>query len=729
VATPGRWTLIGPTLIKDGGPGSIGRIHFIAPHPTTPATLYVGSPSCGIWKTTDGGASWASVGDSLPSLVLAALAVDPVTPTRVYAVLAGGGIYRSDDAAASWTKISGDLGTPQGAGVLLIDPSTPSRLFVTAASNGVFRSIDSGVTWKRVKTGPVTDLVMDPSHPSVLYAGLQADGVYKTRTGGEGGDPDWIKLTGLPASGFARVTLGLCAQTPTTIYAGLSGSPFRLFRATDGATFSLRFTAASSIYNPWLGVDPADPAIVYVLSANFQRSTDGGATVVVTNGDLHECQKIAIDPVTPGVIYVGRDNGLFRSSDRGLTFAKIGSGIANVEFYDGALAATDPKVRIGGTQDNGTIKTDSASTIWTRFQGGDGGTVAIDPTNAQILYAMGQYASSITRSTNGGASTSGFAAGLPTGTVCFNLHFMVHPRTPEILLASCTSLWRITSPDGTWTAIFTPPAGGVVRSAVDPSVDLYYAGTGNGRLHAGPGGASFQQVFAHPGNAGFTDLQVDPDSFPVVYATFGGGGTGRVFRLTRSGAVPTTMAANDITSNLPAGLAANTIAVDRMHSFTVYVGTNQGVYRGASANQGTTWNWSFYNDGMPLAIVNSLDVHPTTGVMVAATYGRSAYAVDTDFPIGSLLNARGRITFLRVHDVGTGFGPASDFIDGEAVVMLDTLPGRGFGFQLRADNKEFEAHGMLDILRDAFERDGQVSIDYFRTGLRNGRIVRVEDLK
>lgn len=728
MATPGHWTLIGPTRINDGGLGSIGRIHAIAIHPTTPTTLYVGGPRSGIWKTTDAGATWTSVGDSLPSLGLSALTVDPVTPSRVYAVLVGVGIFRSDDAAATWTKISNDLGSPSGAGLLIVDPKTPSRLFVTAAANGVFRSDDSGVTWTRVKSGTVNDLIMDPTNPATLYAGMQGDGVYKTTVGGAGGDSAWTKLPGLPSSGFARVTLALCRAVPGTVYAGLSGSPFRLFRTTDGTTFSLRFTAAASIYNPWLGVDPADPAIVYILSANFQRSTDGGATVAVTSGDLHECQKIALDPVTPGVIYVGRDNGLFRSSDRSVTFTQIGSGISNVEFYDGALAATDPKLRIGGTQDNGTIKNDSSSTEWTRFQGGDGATVAIDPTNAQILYAMDQYASSITRSTNGGGSTAAFAAGLPVGSVCFNLHFQVHPKTPATLLASCTSLWRITSPNGTWAPIFTPANEFIVRSAVDPSVDLYYAGSASGKLYAGPGGASFVQVFAHPASAGVSDIEVDPDNFPVVYATFGGGGVGRVYRLTRSGAVPTTLAVNDITSNLPAGLATSTIAVDRMAPFTVYVGTNVGVYRGISSNQGATWNWSFYNNGLPLAIISSLNVHPTTGVMLATTFGRSAYVVNTDWPIGTLANAEGRITFLRVHDLGTGFGPPSDFLDVEVVVALDTLPGRAFGFQLRADGEEFAAHGMLDLLRDAFSRNSRVSIDYTRTGLRNGLILRVADL-
>ena len=227
---------------------------------------------------------------------------------------------------------------------------------------GLFRSDDSGANWARVKTGIVYDLVMDPSNPVTLYAGVQGDGVYKTTTGGAGGDSAWTKLTGLPNGGFTQITLALCKNLPTTIYAGLSGSPFRVFRSTDGAAFSLRFKAATSIYNPWMGVDPSDPSIVYVLSQQFLRSTDGGASFAPPIGDTHECQKFALHPIAPGVIYLGRDNGLFRSPDHGSTWAQIGAGIANIEFYDGALAATDSSLMIGGAQDNGTSKYDGAST-------------------------------------------------------------------------------------------------------------------------------------------------------------------------------------------------------------------------------------------------------------------------------------------------------------------------------------------------------------------------------
>ena len=157
----------------------------------------------------------------------------------------------------------------------------------------------------------------------------------------------------------------------------------------------------------------------------------------------------------------------------------------------------------------------------------------------------------------------------------------------------------------------------------------------------------------------------------------------------------------------------------------MFVGTNQGVYRGRSLDGGVTWFWTPYNNGLPRPDVRDLEVHPTTGVLRAATFGRGVYEVNTDFPLGSLLAIEGVPIFLRAHDVGTGFGPPGDQIDVEAVVRLDVAPHRAFGFQLRTDGGEAAHRGMLDLLRDAFDRRHVVRIEYIRTGFRNGRIVRV----
>jgi hypothetical protein len=92
----------------------------------------------------------------------------------------------------------------------------------------------------------------------------------------------------------------------------------------------------------------------------------------------------------------------------------------------------------------------------------------------------------------------------------------------------------------------------------------------------------------------------------------------------------------------------------------------------------------------------------------------------------ALLNSSGKLTFLRVHDVGTGWGPPSDSIDVEVVCKLNTMPNNAFGFQLRNDNNRPARAGMLDLLRDAFNHNWTVAMDYeIDSGKKNGIVIRV----
>ena len=92
----------------------------------------------------------------------------------------------------------------------------------------------------------------------------------------------------------------------------------------------------------------------------------------------------------------------------------------------------------------------------------------------------------------------------------------------------------------------------------------------------------------------------------------------------------------------------------------------------------------------------------------------------------AILTATGHLTLLRVHDVGTGWGPANDFLDAEVIIRLDTKPGEAFGFQLRDDANRPVRQGMLDLLRDALNADRAVTIDYFSVaGHLNSQLFRV----
>ena len=97
-------------------------------------------------------------------------------------------------------------------------------------------------------------------------------------------------------------------------------------------------------------------------------------------------------------------------------------------------------------------------------------------------------------------------------------------------------------------------------------------------------------------------------------------------------------------------------------------------------------------------------------------------------PVGSVLSAEGKINLLRVHDVGSKYGPLSDQLDVEVVVWIDTEPNKAFGFKLREGANHIAQKGMLDLLRDSFNSDRKVRIEYSKTGCTTGEIFRVIEL-
>jgi photosystem II stability/assembly factor-like uncharacterized protein len=781
-----RWVSIGPTHISLDL-GATGRVHCIAIDPTAPSTIYVGAPAAdattggsGLWKTTDGGKTWRPLTDDLPSLMVSAVAIDPSAPSRVYIVLLrpelsgsyrlGAGLFRSEDGGDSWERIFGDEGL--NGSVLLVRPGEPETLYCTG-NTAVFRSRDGGSTWTPALSRPgatVSDLVMD-TNPARLFAALShpsdgsVAGIYETTDGGGHWGDGPVGGGELPAN--AAGTAIRLALSRRSLYARLKmPGAWTLYRtrihAGSGPSnypWETGWNAAGSIDDDpipdrlwsWIAAvpagDPEDPDYVYAAGTELWVSDNGGSwfhripenTPDTPHADY---QGFAVDPSNPDIIYVGTDGGIYRSSARGLKeWTFVGRGIANTEFYDIAGSVTNPRLVIGGTQDNGTARYDAGSTGWALILDGDGAGVDIDPTNADVLYAGGQNAG-IVRSTDGGDDFSTFRKSPdddPTAPDCFNPHFQVHPAHPSIVLESCRSLWRKDG-DSDWTAILTLDSGTVLRSAVDARADLYYAGTSAGDVIAGRGGRRWQTIFSHKNGWYVSDIEIDLDDPTTVYVSFSGtcGETARscrrrVYRLRRRDPAPTeqTVDVQDITFDLPwkteigIGLLVNTLAVDRMHPWTVYAGTTRGVFRGRSTDEGVTWSWTPYNDGLPMADVRDLEVHPRTGVMRAATFGRGAFEVDTDLPVGSVLSVRGRIVLLRVHDVGTGYGPPIDFIDGEVVVRLDSDRRNAFGFQLRPGAAEARNAAMLAGLRSAVARHVPVTIEYERTSARTGRILRV----
>lgn len=759
-----RWVSIGPQRVTGstahgyGWNDATGRLSAIAIHPTSPQTMYVGAQGAGVWKTTNGGTDWQTVADAA-TVRVAALALDPANASRVFLVTPNEGVFRSEDSGTSWIQISKtDLNAVVHGNVLLINPANSNDM-VVLSEGGVYRSTDGGVSWKLKLNGRATGLIRRPTNSNILYAALYHEtdaniaGVYQSFDAGE----TWVSKRGCPGAALpandANTVIRLAVSGGQLFASYRLGEPltWKLFRTTNlscsiGGAPDVSWEAGFSTSGDnaavlWSGMwaDPTNPRNVYLGGTNFWRSTNNGTSFTVTsslgppNNSAHvDHHNVVSDPLSPNVIYSLNDGGIFQSTDRGATstWKLFGGGIANIEFYDFTSGPTRPDLVIGGTQDNGTMKSLDGSTIWTMIRGGDGASVDIHSTNPDEMYAMFQYAESIARSTNGGGSFNPSAGGLPTGAQCFNLQFQIHSRFPNRLLACCMGLWQTTDSGTTWSTIFTPPTGSaVVRSTIDAPADVYYVGSSGGIISRGPAGTSWATIFTHPFRLSVTDLELDLDNSAVLYASFGGGNTRRIYRLVSSTVNPTTFTATDITSDLPIGRSVRALAVDRNNPFTIYAATDKGVYRGRSVDGGTTWFWVPYVNGMPPADVRDLEVHPGTGLMRAVTMGRSAYEVNTDHPMGSVLSVQGRIKFLRVHDVGTGFGPPTDFIDGEVIVKFDSDPLKAFGFQLRTDANEEDHLGMLKALRDGLRTDRTVRVEYIRTGLRTGRVIRVLNVR
>jgi hypothetical protein len=380
-----------------------------------------------------------------------------------------------------------------------------------------------------------------------------------------------------------------------------------------------------------------------------------------------------IDPSDPNVVYTIGHGGIYRSTAGGTgDWEFIGGGISNTEIYDLALAPTDPNFAIIGTQDNGTPVYEKFLQLfprWGLLQGGDGGTVDVDPTTSDVVYAQYVRGSEMTQQRRLPFLSSGWSErqiGLPDppgrGCLMFHnkprrLHFLVHPGDRLTVLATCTAGEGVceendaTCNGGLWRRVFEPaplldligaPVGGEwevilpvgmigsepVRTAVDASADLYYVGTKAGSVWVSQGGQpdNWSEVLPADGDGGaVVDIDVDPHDSSVVYVTRHGS---RVIRLVHTSAIPN--AAGVVSSSIVNSDVEGTItslAVDPINPMTIYVGSAaMGVYRGTSPDDGTTWLWRQYSYGLPSHVWSSdLEAHPTTGDLFLATFGRSVY--------------------------------------------------------------------------------------------------------
>ncbi len=175
--------LIGPAVTS-------GRVMTLAVHPENTAIIYVGAASGGVWKTTNGGASWQPIFDKEGSFSIGWITLDPKRPNIVWvgtgernsqrSVAYGDGVYKSEDGGKSWKNMG--LKNSEHIGRIVVDPDNTDIVYVAAqgplwtagGDRGLYKTSDGGKTWEQVlkiseNTG-VTDVVIDPRNPNIVIA-------------------------------------------------------------------------------------------------------------------------------------------------------------------------------------------------------------------------------------------------------------------------------------------------------------------------------------------------------------------------------------------------------------------------------------------------------------------------------------------------------------------------------------------------------------------------------
>ncbi|MGC2237952.1 MAG: FG-GAP-like repeat-containing protein [Pyrinomonadaceae bacterium] len=661
-----QWRNIGPQPTSSYFPGNwgltSGRINTIAVSPSNPNLILIGAATGGIWRSTDGGATFAPTSDSHVDLAVGSIVFAPSNNSIVYAgmgdksgVYLGTGVLKSTDGGQTWTRVSNaTLPTPGRIWQILVDANDANRVYAaqyslrqgnSVFSSGFFYSTDGGVNWTKTLSGLPTDLVRHPTDPNTLFLAMNRIDFATPATGGIWKSIDagltWTRIYTSPYTTTSNMKVAVTPSAPDNLYVLAAGSgTAQLEVSTNGGGMWTNKGAAFDVgqlgYNCYLFVNPVSPNTIYVGSRDLWVSSDGGTgftnatknftiaggytpTQAKAHPDQHH---FYISPANPNLIYIANDGGLWKSTDGAGSFQSLNSTLSLSMFISIDIHPNDRTLTYGGTQDNGTQKR-TGSVSWREFATGDGGQTVIDPLDPSIIYVT-YVTNTIYRYTNGGDTFNGqigsdatfandrvafyppFAGNDVNSTLYFGTYRLY-------ISANRGSTWA--APGGTTDLTF---GGSDVLSTIAVSrsnTNVIYTGSSQGRAMVSTnGGANWTNINVGLPTRFIKSIIVSPTDSNTAFLTVSGYGTGHVFKTVNGGTSWT-----DISGNLP-DIPTNTIMFDPLNASTLYVGTDIGVFR--STVGGNTWET--FNMGLPPTIVTELDSQ-SSGLIQVATYGRGMY--------------------------------------------------------------------------------------------------------
>ncbi len=332
-----------PTLFAQAGPpgARVNRLLTFASQPE----VVVAATSAGVFRSSDGGRTWAVRSAGLPALNVTSVA----GPSwRLYAGLEGGGLWRS-------------------------------------VNGGVWEQADAGIG-----DANITDVAVDPNNPRIVYAGTANDGAFFSNNGADG----WIRPgSGLPEIPF--VDFEFSPGDSQHIFAAGAGG---LFESLDGGQTWADQVTGTTVFRR-IRFDPNEPETVYVATTNglIRRNAGEDTFALVAAFRAQNTTDIVVDPLNSDVLYAASiDIGLLRSVDRGATWAIGGTGLPravllSLQTMPDGPAESEFSRLIAGANGSGVFESIDGAASWSLsaagMRGANVNVVAVDPSDGQKLYA------------------------------------------------------------------------------------------------------------------------------------------------------------------------------------------------------------------------------------------------------------------------------------------------------------------------------------------------------
>lgn len=585
------WVAVGPE----------GGLVAVAADPGSPLTALAGGEgNAGLWRTEDAGLSWA------PVAPLRGRTVTPVFEQAGVAWAYGDSLWRSGDGGVSWVESPGmALGQFGYVAGVARDPRTgvtyvaindiESRLLVTSDEGATFTpvvpALPAGVGLLEVATGPGGLYVLTTQG----FHALAPDAL------------DWTAPVAVDTNPYRLIA------HPTDPLVLFVAGVFGLHRTLDGGA-TWEDVAPSVTRDVW--IDPTDHANVLAvrIPASLLVSSDGGATFP-TVVDLPISEGLSVSG-TAASLYLGADDGPYRSTDGGATWATARGGLRARRIGAVAVSAGSPPVLLAAADHGALFRSLDGGNSWTELPpglGSEGRQLLFDPVDPRRAYFVNGY---LMASDDAGASWSVMnAAPPPIG------HVSLCGQVPATLWASDqngTGVWRSTDAGVTWARVFTRPdanlsVGEVAADAADPTVATFPT------IDFAPGAARNGLWQTRDAGASWTKLSEPYYGYRLV----SGLEPGALWALSAYALKGTTdLGATFTPVAPPMGGAVFALAIDRGDGSHLALGTvkpyafypGDGVW--LTADRGATWVQSM--SGHDLFSTHALAFDPSDGATIYA---------------------------------------------------------------------------------------------------------------